>query len=367
MTALAISDFTLEPEGGRLRLMDIGHGADLYLGELARMGRTPRTRETYRRTLYELDERYPRHDVDTVTASMLREFLDIYQINRRRDGGKQPNSKATLAQRITHVCCFFKWLHEEELIRHNPAARLKRPKLAPAYENDNVVTISSEDGRLLLVEANRSAWPERIAVNMAVYTGARRHALAQARRGDYDMVDRTLRFREKGGKTIVKPVAEPLAAVLDAAIIAGVYETDDDYLIPGRAEQRREGQRDDRIISKLVKTVADEAGVKTTVHALRAAFATRYLEQNGETHLLSLQDLMGHSRSETTMTYLRRLDRRRNMETVRGLDWGVASSESFEAFAGTEKEGFEPSLHAESTPEPDGIPSEAAGHEGGGR
>ena len=34
---------------------------------------------------------------------------------------------------------------------------------------------------------------------------------------------RTLRFKEKGGKTIIKPVADPLADVLDAAIWAGVY------------------------------------------------------------------------------------------------------------------------------------------------
>jgi hypothetical protein len=43
----------------------------------------------------------------------------------------------------------------------------------------------------------------------------------------------------------------------------------------------------------------------------------------GTEHLFSLQQLMGHSRPETTNLYLRRLDRRRSMETVRGLDWGV--------------------------------------------
>ncbi len=46
--------------------------------------------------------------------------------------------------------------------------------------------------------------------------------------------------------------------------------------------------------------------------------------KNGEDHLFALKELMGHSRVETMMIYLRRLDRRWSMETVRGLDWGAA-------------------------------------------
>ncbi len=171
-----------------------------------------------------------------------------------------------------------------------------------------------------------------IAVSLAVYSGARRHALATIRRSDYDPFDRTLRFKEKGGKTIVKPVAGALAEILDAAIFAGVYpDADDDaYLIPGSALQRRPGDRDDRVVWRLIHRVAARAGVKTTVHALRAAFAVFYLEQNGEDHLFALKELMGHSRVETTMIYLRRLDRRRSMETVRGLDWGANVAEEVE-------------------------------------
>jgi integrase/recombinase XerD len=311
--------FQVEPEPERVRIMTTSQAADLYLGELARQGRTPRTLASYQRTLHKLADAYPNHDVEELTASMLRSFLDGYARNRKT--GKGMNRPATIAQAVTIVRCFFKWLHEEELIARDPAERIRRPKLAPAYENDNVVTVSSEDVKLMLLAAE--GWQEKIAVSLAVYSGARRHALATIRRSDYDPFARTLRFQEKGGKTIVKPVADPLADVLDAAIFAGVYDGDDDYLIPGNAVQRRDGDRDDRVVWRLIRRVADRAGVKTTVHALRAAFAVYYLETKGEDNLFSLQQLMGHSRVETTMVYLRRLDRRRSMETVRGLDWGV--------------------------------------------
>jgi site-specific recombinase XerD len=388
----------------RVRVMTTSHAADLYLGELVRQGRTQRTIASYRRTLHKLADVYPHHDVEELTASMLRVFLDRYTRNRKTGGENRPT---TIAHAVTIVRCFFKWLHEEDLISRDPAERIRRPKLAPAYENDNVVTVSSEDVRLMLLAAE--GWQEKIAVSLAVYSGARRHALATIRRSDYDPFARTLRFQEKGGKIIVKPVADPLADVLDAAIFAGVYETydggsDDDrrkdpqgdgagsgvqprvdrgeflgaveaqprgsrsplevdpYLIPGNAVQRRPGERDDRVVWRLIRKVAARAGVKTTVHALRAAFAVAYLEQMGTEHLFSLQQLMGHSRPETTNLYLRRLDRRRSMETVRGLNWGVDSSESLESNPLAEKEGFEPSFPAKSHGNRLGFPSEDPEH-----
>src|SRR5690242_5227319 len=221
----AIETCAVEPPAYRVRVMQISYAADLYLGELARQGRTPRTLASYQRTLNKLADAYPNHDVEELTATLLRKFLDGYQRNRKK-GGREPNRPATIAQAVTIVRCFFKWLHDEELISHDPAVRIRRPKLQAAHENDNVVTVSSEDVKLLLLTANGMGWPERIAVNLAVYSGARRHALAQARRSDYDPFDRTIKFHEKGGKTIIRPVADPLAEVLDAAIFAGVYESE---------------------------------------------------------------------------------------------------------------------------------------------
>ena len=61
---------------------------------------------------------------------------------------------------------------------------------------------------------------------------------------------------------------------------------------------------------------------------------------------------MGHARVETTIIYLRRLERRQAIETVRDLVWvknaGIPqrAGSQLEAFHGAEKEGFEPSMEA---------------------
>jgi site-specific recombinase XerD len=336
--------------------MNISHATDLWLGELERQGHSDRTVDTYRRLLHKLADDHARHvDVGEITITHLRRFLDSQA--RRRDGSRKAAS--TVAQNVSIVTGLFDWLTKEGVIQRNPTRRngdpvITRPRQIRPEENDNVTTISADGVRRLIEVANRTGWPERIAVNCLAYLGPRRNALSRLRVRDYDPLGRRLSFVEKGGHTIEKPVPHDLARIIEAAIVAGVYSSDDDYLVPSRASQRRVGDRDDRIIWRLVCDVAQTAGVTTHVHALRAAFAVHFLETHGG-ELLALKDLMGHKRIETTLVYLRRLDRRQAMETVRDLSWNEpVCEESLEAKPVTEKEGFEPSFDANPHPQAPG-------------
>jgi site-specific recombinase XerD len=360
MSTLALES---SPHGERLRRMDISHATDLWLGELARLNHSDRTVDTYRRLLDKLAGAHSRHvDVDELTATHVRRFLDAQAV--KKDGSRK--SAATIAQNVTIVNNFFDWLTKEGIVARNPTRRngdriiSRPPQLAPE-ENDNIVSVSSDEVRRLLHEADRlGRWNERLAVNCLVYLGPRRRAVAQALLSDYDQVERTLTFREKGSKTIRKPVPDKFADLIDAAIYAGEYKASSDYLIPGNAPQRRQGDRDDRVIHRLVGQVAARAGVTTHVHALRAAFAVHYLE-NKKGEVVSLRRLLGHARLETTLVYLRRLDRQQAMETVRDLSWDspANSEEPLEALPVTEKEGFEPSFDPMLLLERDGSQHEA--------
>jgi site-specific recombinase XerD len=350
MSALLEHEVDLCPHRAVLGVMNISYATDLWLGELERKGHRRRTVDTYRRLLDRLAAQHQPHvDVRDITSVDVRRFLDL--TSQRENGGGR-KSAASIAQDVSTINGFFDWIAFEGIIEHNPTRRngqriLCRPRQPDPIENDNVVTVSGDEVRRLLAEAERGGiWRERLCLNVLVYLGPRRNALAQARIRDYDQVERTLTFWEKGAKTIGKDVPHKLGQLLDEAIYAGVYSGPDDYLIPSVADQRRQGERDNRIIYHLVKRVAYRAGVKTHVHALRAAFAVYFLENNpGES--VGLQELMGHKRPETTNVYLRRLDRRKRMASVRTLDWDAdfpANTEGFiEALRGTEKEGFEPS------------------------
>ena len=321
--------------------MTIYQACDLYLAECARQGKSPKTRDRYRRHFEKLGDMFPHYDVDEITTVMLRRFLDRWA----------ENAPATSAQIVSMLRKFFGWLEKEDIIPADPALRLERPGLPRPEEQDDITSLTREQDQRMLTAA--VGWVEILTLNLLAFTGARRGAVAQLHRRDYDPEVRELTFREKGGKTITKAVPDELCDLLDAAIASGLYESPDDYLVPPEAPLRRSGPRDDKIIWKIVKRVAKRVGIEAHVHAFRAAFAVYFLETKPD-KLVALNALLGHSNLETTRIYLRRLDRKKAMEEVRDLSWGQPTM--FPVLAGTEKEGFEPSLDALPVTEREAVP-----------
>jgi hypothetical protein len=218
----------------------------------------------------------------------------------------------------------------------------------------------------------------------------RREAAAQFRLCHWNRERGQVVFTEKGargGRKIEKPMPEELARLIEAAETAGVYASEDDFVIPPRAALRRtDGTRSAAVLLKTVKKIGKRAGCSQAyVHAFRAAYAEHYvLEQRRNGHgdgdiKLGLQMIMGHKQAATTDIYLRRLDRSGYMEPARAFSWGsspalpstVGDTAPIHAGSGvetspdldghpvggawlTEKEGFEPSTDA--TPQPESEP-----------
>jgi integrase/recombinase XerC len=291
-------------------MLTISRAIDLFGGDLARRGYSNRTRATYSRILNKFADQFPADwDVSQVRADDCRTFLDAWN----------GHAAGTRAHAYSVVSSFFTWLILDERIKRNPLLTVGRPKRVRPEDLD-VVTISSAGIRKLL--AAGTTWTEKLAVAIPAYIGPRRRAVALLRLRDYDRERRRIRFHEKGGKTIWKPVPHRLVDLIEAAIADGAIVEPDDYLVPPEGTLARKGDRDDRVIWRVVKRVAARAGVDVTVHALRAAFAVFYLEEHpGDVE--ALKELLGHQSLQTTQTYLRKLDKGAAMERVRDLSWVV--------------------------------------------
>ncbi len=321
------------PSMARKAQLSLDHATDLWLGELARQGRAETTRRKYRETLDPFCATYEHLTPREITADHCRSFLNRWS----------NHSKSTLALHVTVLRGFFAFLYEEEIIARNPAEKLQRPKrLRP--EDVDVVSVSGNDVRRMFDAV--ATWQELVCLAVLLYLGVRRRAASSARRRDLDFEQGTIRFREKGGKVIVKPMPDELAAILRAADQHGVWSTPDDYLIPNRKPWlvRTGAERGHKVIYETVVKVAQRAGVRSHVHALRAAFAVQFDEAHPD-QVIALKELLGHARIETTMTYLRRKDKARAMETVRDLSWG---SSVFPANRSVPPTGFEPVLGADA-------------------
>jgi site-specific recombinase XerD len=114
---------------------------DLYLGDLARQGKSKRTLFTYRNRLTPLCG--PKHvaeppDVTALTANDCRAHLDTW---RDSAPGTRYHAWAVLSG-------FFKWLYRADLIADNPMARIEPPRRQAPEELD-VVSVTGADVRRL--------------------------------------------------------------------------------------------------------------------------------------------------------------------------------------------------------------------------
>jgi integrase len=317
---------------GNVRLVE---SIDLFVGDLARRGRSQSTLASYFRLLVDFADGAGRHrETETLELVDYERFLGRWV-------GKSPS---TLASGVSLVKGFSRFLYDRGLAQTDVACKLQRPRRLPAEELD-VVTVTPEDiGRMFdAVETTQ----ELLCLSTALYLGARRKALAQVRRRDVDLVRGTIRFREKGGKVITKPLPAEYQDLLLAVEREGLWQSPSDYLIPNRRPNAvRRVERSDKVIWQTVKAIAARAGVDCHVHALRAAFACQFDDQHPG-RVRALQALMGHRRLDTTMLYLRRKHIQTEMEANRDLTFApfVFSSNAVKAHT-----GFEPVFEENTQP-----------------
>jgi integrase len=91
-------------------------------------------------------------------------------------------------------------------------ARPTRRPRKPRPEDLDVVTVTMEEIRRMLDACE--TWQEFLCLTTAIYLGARRGALARVRLRDVDFDAGTIRFYEKGGKVIWKPLPDEYVEIL---------------------------------------------------------------------------------------------------------------------------------------------------------
>jgi integrase len=322
----------------------VNRAIDLYIGDLARRGRQPSTRAGYQRLLFDF--------ADGLRRDCLCNQIELEDYERFLDRWTN-QSPSTLASSVSLVKGFSRFLHKRGYADHDVAGPLERPRRKRPEDLD-VISVSKADVERMLAACEN--YQELICVASAVYLGARRKALARVRWGDVDLVHGTIRFVEKGAKVNVLPLPLEYHNLLVVIQDEGFWSGPDAYLIPNRRPASvRNVERSDKVIWNTVKVVAGRAGVRSTVHALRAAFAVQFDEQHPD-QLYALKELMGHARLETTAMYLRRKDKEKAKGLNRDLSWGDFVFESqapkprrLQAKAHT---GFEPVSGTTALPDP---------------
>jgi integrase/recombinase XerD len=259
---------------------------------------TPRSVDSYRRILWKLAEAYPEVALDEMTTAELRAFLAEHWAAR---------SASTRSNVISVLHSFFAWAEAEELIELDPSRKIRRP---PKRKADVYRPSLDELKRL-----REAALPqERPAILLMEGIGLRRSEVVGCRWADLDLVRGRVRVLRKGHHWQSVPVAPDVLTELRCSFRELEPELDD-YMFTVEVElwvsaveriRRRKDPKQpasDQALMRMVWRVCKRAGIRRlSPHQLRHGFANRFLRESG-CNLVALQQLMGHSRPDTTQQY----------------------------------------------------------------
>jgi len=260
-------------------MSDVQEPVRMHLRHLKLEGKSPVTIYHRERALARLAAALAPCPLAEATADMLYEWRAGLNV-----------AGPTVAGYVSHVQGFYEWALSRSYVAANPAGRIPVPPVPrrlphPISEEDLAAAMECASGRV------------RIWLIFAGWCGLRAKEIAGLRaenlclRGEHPHVLVVLETT-KGRIEHRIPVCPSAAAELAAARLPAI----------GLLFRRADGAPlRPWMVSKLCNEHLHDLGIASTLHDLRARFATRSYEVNHD--IRSVQEMLGHARVETTVIY----------------------------------------------------------------
>ena len=210
-------------------------------------------------------------------------------------------ASASVNRKIVAVSGYFKFLHDVEIIKSNPAANLKSVKV----HNKEKLPMSREDICKMLNACSRNR--QKAMLYTLGTTGMRVSELTGLGYKQYrDRIGNQIVITGKGNKQRVvflnPETVEAINLYIRTERKANRWAADCDYLFASA----QGGKVDANNFDKTLKALARKAGIKNadevSAHTFRHSFAC-ILSENG-TSMDVIRDLLGHSSLAVTSRYL---------------------------------------------------------------
>ena len=214
----------------------------------------------------------------------------------------------TIARKIAALRSFYRYLSKRGLVRDNPAAALRLPKLARKLPR----TLSAEDA-VALVETPADGPArkllevrDRALLELLYGAGLRVGELATLTLARLDLGSAQLRVRGKGSKERVLPLGAPaLRALSDYLQVRGSFRNPKtgaqhpDAVFLGRFGTRLGARQVEHLVRRYGTLALGRPDMHP--HALRHSCATHLLDAGAD--LRGIQEFLGHSSLSTTQRY----------------------------------------------------------------
>lgn len=254
---------------------------DRYIQRLKAQGKSRSTIGTYGGMVRRLAVYYNKQLIRQLTAEMLYEYIGKEVVDRER-------SNSYHRQLIAALKHFF---HGREDLELDIVSDLTYPD-----KHKQLPKVISEEDVISILRSTRNL-KHRLAFAMLYSCGLRIGELLRLKVNEIDLERRTVFVRKsKGYKDRVVMLAESVVPILNNYL--ATYRPVE-FLLNGQNKLMYTAQS----VRKALHNARKEAGVERVVtpHTLRHSFATHLLEQG--VGLRYIQELLGHSKPETTMVY----------------------------------------------------------------
>jgi tyrosine recombinase XerC len=254
----------------------------------------------YRRDLFEFAGEAGREvDVDSLDTRIIRNY--VYSLNIK-------NKSSSVARKLSALRTFFKFLEQENVIRHNPMGSISTPK----QEQHMPVFLSVDEVFALLDAPGKGetfAARDNAILELLYSTGMRVSELVACNLASLDFESEMVRVRGKGNRERIIPIGQQAIKTLRA------YFGEREELLRNRQQQGKKIDKDAvflnsrgtrltaRSVERLIAEYGRKAGIDkpVTPHVLRHSFATHLLEMGAD--MRSVQELLGHASLSTTQKY----------------------------------------------------------------
>lgn len=243
---------------------------------------SPYTLKAYSLQAQLLAREFNNCNIDEITYEALKEYLY-----------KQRHLKpASLGHRIRFIRSFFRWAVDEGYLNKNPAAKLREPKMdqrIPKFLNEEEVET---------LRAACTSPLEHAIVEFMYTTGCRVGEIVKVNKNDIDWDNCSVIVDGKGGKQ--REVCFSTQCKIWLKKYLNSRRDNDPALFATERKPHRMSVAEMRYI---LKRIARKAELPTNVypHRLRHAYATHLL--NNGAPMEAIQQLLGHSKSESTALY----------------------------------------------------------------
>jgi len=285
-------------EGDLVGDLELQRAIDRFLDHLsAEKGASGHTLRAYATDLRQLrtfvEEQTEIRSVQDIDHKMIRRFLASL-------AGRC--SPSTVSRKLSAVRSLFDHLVRTEVLRGNPAKRVRMPKIPQKLPT----FLTREEARVLLerdTEGDTALARRDAAILELLYgCGLRVAELVALDLEDARSLTELLRVRGKGDKERDVPVGPPARCAIEryVELRSELRPAPDE---PALFINARGGRLNDRSVRRIVKRSGLLAAVLKDLHphALRHSFATHLLE--GGADLRAIQEMLGHSSLATTQRY----------------------------------------------------------------